>query len=187
MTDWPAQRLMPPDPATYTAKQQEAHDAFANSKRKAVRGPLALWIHRPELAIATQNLGSYLRFENSLGPKLTELAILTTAKVWGSEFEWYAHKPMAVDAGLSDAVIQAIRAGTAPPYEADEERAVHEYAAQAAVERQISDDLYDRTISVLGKDRLIDLVALIGYYGFVSLTLNTFNILPPEEAEREIT
>jgi len=187
MTDWPAQRLMPPDPADYTPKQQEAHDAFAQSKRKAVRGPLALWIHRPELALATQTLGSYLRFDCSLGPKLTELAILTTAKVWGSEFEWYAHKPMALDAGLSSDVIEAVRTGTPPPYTEDAERAVHEYACEAATERRISDDLYERTISVLGKDRLVDLVALIGYYGFVSLTLNTFNILPPEDAPREFS
>lgn len=185
MTDWPAQRLMPPDPKSYSAEQQKAHDAFMNSPRKAVRGPLALWIHRPELASATQNLGTYLRFNSSLGRKLTELAILTTAKVWTSEFEWYAHKPMALDAGLSEAVIEAIRTGAEPPYDSDEERAVHEFAFRAATERQVSDDLYKETIEVIGKDRLVDLVALIGYYGFVSLTLNTFQILPPADAPRE--
>lgn len=185
MTDWPKQRLLPPDPNTYTPKQQDAHDAFANSKRKAVRGPLALWLHRPELALATQTLGSYLRFETTLGPKLTELAILTTAKVWQSEFEWYAHKPMAIAAGLSEAVIEAVRIGAPAPYETDEERAVHAFAFEAATERRVSDDLYERTLDGIGQDRLVDLVALIGYYGFVSLTLNTFNILPPEDASRE--
>lgn len=182
MTNWPAQRLLPPDPAQYTTAQQQAHDAFVNSPRGRVVGPLALWIHRPELASATEKLGSYLRFSTTLGPKLTELAILTTAKVWGSEFEWYAHRPMAVDAGLSETVIEAIRTGEAPPYADEAERAVHQFAARAATERQISDDLYDSTIAALGTDRLVDLVALIGYYGFVSMTLNTFRILPPKDA-----
>ena len=187
MTDWPEQRLPPPDPAAYTPLQQEAHDAFVNSPRGMVVGPLALWIHRPELALAAQTLGSYLRFETSLGRKLAELAILTTAKLWTSEFEWYAHKPMAVDAGLSDAVIEAIRTGDEPPFESEEERAVHSFAREAATARAVSDALYAETIGVLGKDRLVDLVALIGYYGFVSLTLNTFRILPPEDAPRELS
>ena len=182
MTNWPAQRLLPPNPSTYSPAQQAAHDAFINSPCGRVVGPLALWIHRPELATATEKLGSYLRFSTTLGPRLTELAILTTAKVWGSEFEWYAHKPMAIDAGLSTAVIDAIQTGDAPPYDSDEERAVHTFALRAATERQVSDALYQATIDVLGKDRLVDLVALIGYYGFVSLTLNTFQILPPEDA-----
>ncbi len=185
MTDWPAQRLMPPDPAEYSEAQQKAHNAFLNSPRKAVRGPLALWIHRPELASAVQDLGTYIRFGTSLGPKLTELAILTTAKVWKSEFEWYAHKPMAEAAGLSGAVIEAVRTGTPPPYEEEDERAVHEFVLEAQTARAVSDALYDRTIKVLGKDRLVDLVGVTGYYSFVSLTLNTFHILPPEEADRQ--
>jgi len=186
MTDWPPQRLLPPDPTDYSPEQQTAHDAFVASPRGRVVGPLALWIHRPELAQATEKLGSYLRFSTTLGPKLTELAIITTARVWGSEFEWYAHKPLAIKGGLSEAVVEAIRTGAEPPYADEEERAVHRFAHEAATERQVSDALYQSTIDALGKDRLVDLVALIGYYGFVSLTLNTFRILPPADAPREL-
>lgn len=185
MTDWPEQRLMPPDPDRYTDLQRQAHDAFANSPRSGVRGPLALWIHRPELALATQQLGSYLRFESSLGPRLTELAIITTAKLWKAEFEWYAHKPLALKHGVSEQVVEAIRTGTPPDFTDPEEAAVHEFALQAARDRHVSDALYDKTLAAIGQDRLVDLVALVGYYGFVSLTLNTFNILPPADAAPE--
>ncbi len=187
MTDWPPQRLLPPNPDDYTPAQQAAHDAYINSPRGRVVGPIALWIHHPELAMGTHKLGGYLRFESTLGPRLTELAICTTAKLWQAEFEWYAHKPLAIKAGVSEEVLEAIRTGTPPPFDTEEEAAVHAFAQEAAEKRRTSQALYDATVKVIGEDRLLDLVSLMGFYAMVSLTLNTFNVLPPADAEPQFS
>lgn len=187
MTDWPAQRLNAPDPATYDARQQEIHDAIAAGPRGSVRGPLAVWLHRPELAAKAQELGAYCRYGSSLEPRLSELAILTMARHWDAEYEWYAHKPPALKAGLSPALIEALRTGADLPYADDEERVVHQVAVSVLTTRNVSDALYDRAIAVLGQGRLVDLVGVIGYYTLISATLNVFRILPPATAERELT
>lgn len=59
MNRWPDQRLSPPDPTTYDRRQKEVSDAIASGPRDAVRGPLAIWLHRPELAARAQDLGRY--------------------------------------------------------------------------------------------------------------------------------
>ena len=89
---WPTPRLLPPDPGCYNAAQQEIHNAIASGPRGSVRGPLAIWLHRPGLANIAQALGEYCRYITSLGPRLSELAILVTARIFASEYEWFAHK-----------------------------------------------------------------------------------------------
>ena len=181
-------RLSPPDPAQYTPRQKEVHDVILASPRGRVVGPLALWLNRPELANAATALGTYLRYENSLGPRLSELAIITTARCWDAEFEWFAHKPLAIKAGLDPAVAEAIRDRRDPAFTDAEEEAVYRFAHEAftSPRKQVSDATYRRTLEALGQDRLVDLVALIGYYSFVSVTLNSFNVMPEDGEPLEL-
>ncbi|WP_202075741.1 carboxymuconolactone decarboxylase family protein [Pseudooceanicola pacificus] len=185
MMDPKALRLSPPDPAAYTPRQQEVHDMIVASPRGRVVGPLALWLNRPELAAGATALGTYLRYNTALSPLLSELAIITTARCWNAEFEWFAHKKLALEAGLDPAIADAIRDRQTPSF-ADEEQEVVFLFTQATMEQRRTDDaLYARTLKALGQDRLVDLVGLIGYYSFVSVTLNNFNVLPENPADRE--
>ena len=181
-------RLTPPDPDSYTPRQKEVHDTIVASPRGRVVGPLALWLNRPELANAAQGLGTYLRYENSLGPKLGELAICVTARCWDAEFEWFAHKPLAIKAGLDPAITDAIRDRQQPTFSDPEEEAVYTFAMEAFTNprKQVSDATYANALKVLGQDRLVDLVALIGYYSFVSVTLNNFNVMPEDGQPLEL-
>lgn len=181
-------RLTPPDPANYSPRQQEVHDKILASPRGRVVGPLALWLNRPDLADAAQSLGTYLRYENSLGPRLGELAIIVTARCWDAEFEWFAHKRLALEAGLAPAIADAIRDRQTPDFTDPEEEAVYHFAMEAftAPRKQVTDATFARTKEVLGQDRLVDLVALIGYYSFVSVTLNNFNVMPEDGQPLEL-
>lgn len=181
-------RLNPPDPASYTPRQQEVHDRILASPRGRVVGPLALWLNRPELADAATALGTYLRYENSLGPRLGELAIIVTARCWDAEFEWFAHKQLALKAGLDPAIAEAIRDRKEPTFVDDEEAAVYRFTLEAftSPRKQVSDTTYAEALKVLGQDRLVDLVALIGYYSFVSVTLNNFNVMPEDGVDLEL-
>lgn len=179
MNYWPEQRLSAPDPATYDRRQKEVSEAIASGPRGGVRGPLAIWLHRPELAARAQELGRYCRYDTLLGEKLSELAILVTGRIFGSEYEWQVHKEFALKAGLSPDVIEAIRLNQRPSFDDPAQEVVHDVARAAHEERDVNDALYARTVAVIGEAALVDLVGLLGYYTLISLTINVFKVPPP--------
>lgn len=178
MNRWPHQRLPAPDPANYNLRQQEIHAAIASGPRGGVRGPLAIWLHRPELAARAQDLGRYCRYDTVLDPKLSELAILVAGRVFASEYEWQVHKKFALKAGLAAEIIEAIRQNERPAFDDPAEEVVHDIARAALETRHVEDILYARAIEVLGEAALVDLVGVLGYYSLISLTINIFRIPP---------
>ena len=113
-------RLPVPAPAKMSAEQRTIHDRVASDPCGAVRGPLALWLHRPQLADKAQALGRYCRYETCLPPRLSELAILTTARIWAAAYEWQAHLQPARDVGLSEEAIMALGEDTTPTFHSSE-------------------------------------------------------------------
>ncbi len=179
-------RIAPLDPAHMTPEQRAAHDAIAGGPRGAVYGPLAIWVHQPGLAARAQALGQYCRYDSSLPPRLSELAILLTARRWSAEFEWYAHVGPARQAGIEEAVIEAIRAGAVPRFTDARSQAVHDVAIALYRDRKLDDATYARALAALGQGALIDLVGLLGYYALISMTLGAFAVGLPEGAEPQL-
>ena len=149
-------------------------------------GPLGVWLWRPELADRAQRLGDYARYRTSLPPLLSELAILVVARFWGSEFEWHAHKRIALEAGVSAQAIEAIRSGRTPELESAEQATVFEFSDTLLKRHRIDDALYARATESLGEGGVIDLVGILGYYSLISLTINTFRVPLPDGAEPEL-
>jgi 4-carboxymuconolactone decarboxylase len=171
-------RLAPPDPAALSPLQKEVYDAIAASPRGGVRGPLALWLHRPQFAGPAQTLGAYCRYNTSLPPRLTELAILVTARVWGAEYEWQAHKKFALEAGISPEAVEAIRTHQTPAFADAEAKTVYEFALALQKDRHVPQPLYDRAVAALGEPGVVDLVGALGYYALVAMTITVFDIDP---------
>ncbi|ETN79341.1 alkylhydroperoxidase AhpD family core domain protein [Necator americanus] len=107
------------DPNVFTPRQLEVYERIASGQRKAVTGPLRIWLHNPELADLAQALGEYCRFGSALPPRLSELAIVTTAAHWRSGYEWAAHERHALNAGVSGDALCAIAANRAPSFVAN--------------------------------------------------------------------
>ena len=179
-------RIADLDPDQMTPAQRAVYDAIANGPRKGVRGPLAVWLHRPELAQHAQALGRYCRYETTLSPRLSELAILTLARVWGSEYEWYAHKPIALEAGVSPEVVEAIRTYAMPPFAQSDEAVIHVFLSALHRDHKVSDALYAEAIERLGEAGVVDLVGLAGYYTLISMTINVFQVAQPAGVPNEL-
>lgn len=169
-------RLSPPTPPNLTKAQQEVHDAISSGPRGAVVGPLGVWLWRPELAQHAQTLGQYCRYDSSLPKRLSELAILITGRYWGAEFEWQHHKPIALDAGLDQDIVEAIRKQETPSFINEDEQCVYDLAMSLYHTRRIPDETYQSAIKVLGQDAVVDLVGVLGYYAFISMTINVFEV-----------
>lgn len=169
-------RVPPVTGENLTPAQQRAWDAMLSGQRKSPPvGPLAVAMHRPELAEAWSALGLVLRFNSSFPPRLREFTILLTGRWWDCQFEWASHEPEARKAGLSDASIETLRAGGNRFAEADEQ-AIHDYMTELLGQRFASDATYDRIVTLFGQTGCVELTALIGYYAMVALTLNAHQV-----------
>ena len=146
-------------------------------------GPFNPWLHHPALGHPAQDLGEVLRFDGVLEPPLRELAILTVGAEWRSQFEWWAHRRIALDAGLSESIIDGIKQGNLPEEATPAQQCVHRFARELLDSRRVSDSTYDEALALLGEKGVIELVTLMGYYVIVSMTLNAFEVGLPEGAE----
>jgi 4-carboxymuconolactone decarboxylase len=166
-----------------TPAQRAVADAIMSGPRKRMSGPFNAWLRSPELADRLQKVGEYVRFSTSLDKRLNEMAILMTAHHWGSQYEWFAHAPLAIKAGLDPAVIAAIGAGQKPETIKDDEAIVWEFATQLRRDHAVDDDVYGRAVAKFGEQGVVDLIAVSGYYDVVSMTLNVAHVAPPTGAE----
>ena len=161
-------------------EQGRIHDEIVSGPRGRIQGPLKIWLNSPGLADVAQKLGAYMRFGSRLAPHLSELAIIVTGAHYKAEYEWYAHVRFAHDAGIPETVTEAIRMGETPDLPDPEQRIVYKVAVELTRDHGVSDATYAEAVEVLGLPALVDLIALVGYYGIVSLTLNSFEIPTPD-------
>jgi 4-carboxymuconolactone decarboxylase len=163
-------------------EQRRAYDAIVAGPRGKVVGPLRVWLESPQLADKAQELGAFCRFGTSLPPRLSELAIITAGAFWRASFEWHAHAPLAVKAGLDTAAVEAIRTGGRPEFVRSDEAAVFAFARELFETRRVAEATFARALEELGRQSLVELVGILGYYSLVSLTLNAFEVPLPAGA-----
>ena len=172
-------RLEDIDPSALTPEQRRVHDAILASPRGIVEGPLRVWLNSPGLADKAQALGAFCRYGTSLTPRLSELAIITTGAHWRAGFEWAVHAPIALAAGLDAGVVEAIRLGREPDLAAPAERAVYLFSSELLRAKRVCEATYRFARDTLGEVALVDLVGILGYYGFISMTINAFEVPLP--------
>jgi 4-carboxymuconolactone decarboxylase len=149
----------------------------------SLSGPFNAFVHAPDAGGPLASLGAALRFGSSIGPRLTEVAIITVASRWQAEFEWMAHARMARQAGVPDAVVDAIGRGEEPPFTAEDERLVYTAARELVTTGRLGDASYAAVLGLLGDTGTVEFVALCGYYSLVSFVLNAFDVALPAGAE----
>jgi 4-carboxymuconolactone decarboxylase len=172
---------MPPIPAEQmTAEQRRAAAEIASSRRGGLIGPFIPALRSPELMRRLQSLGDYLRFDNAMGRKLTEMTILLTARAWRQDFEWHVHAPLARQSGLDPAIIDAIAAGRRPDCMAEDEAIVHDLFDELRQTHALGDATYARAVQAFGEPGVIDLVSAIGYYSTLAMIMNVARTPAPE-------
>lgn len=165
--------------AAMSPAQRRVADAILSGPRRRLIGPFNAWLRSPELADRLQKVGEYIRFNSSMPTRLNELAILVTARVWGAQFEWWAHAKFALDAGLDAAIVDAIAAGRRPEAMQADERIVYDFCTELRRDRQVSDATYEAMRAAFGEQGIVDVIAASGYYDLVSMTLNVAEIAVP--------
>jgi 4-carboxymuconolactone decarboxylase len=127
-----------------------------------------------------------MRYHSSIPSKLNELAIIITARHWTSNYEWYAHRRAAQSAGLSQAIIDAVAAGTRPPAMPPDEEAVYNFCTELLTTKQVSDRTFQAAKDRFGERGIVDLIGVTGYYQLVSMLLNVDRYPLPDGAQPEL-
>jgi 4-carboxymuconolactone decarboxylase len=166
-----------------TPEQKRVYEAIVSGPRGRLQGPLRAALHRPELADKWQQFGEILRYRTSLPPRLSELAILVTARHCSCNLEWHLHQQMARQAGLEVAIIEDIQAGKRPAVANEEALAVFDYAEELNRLKTVTEKAYQRALERYGVVGVVELTALIGYYTMVAMTLNAHDIPLPDGAQ----
>ncbi|MEZ7848756.1 MAG: carboxymuconolactone decarboxylase family protein [Polaromonas sp.] len=163
-----------------TPAQQQMTQSVLGGKRGSMQGPYNVLLRSPALGQLAQQFGVHTRFESSLPLMLNELAILMIARFWSSQFVWWAHRKMALDAGLHESLINAIAQGQPPAPLSEPLAAVHAFCHELIQTRQVSDATYAALSTQVGEQGVVDLMAAMSYYTLVSMCLNVDQYPLPE-------
>jgi len=166
-----------------TPEQRLAWDEVVAGPRKKMHGPFFIWLHSPELLSRGQKLGLYARYQSSLPQRLSELCILMMAAHWKAAGEWVDHAPIARDLGVDVEALEALRKGLPARFKEADEMAAYDLAQELLNKRDVSDATYARVKAVLGERGILDLIAVLGYYGLIAMSMKTFALKPDGVAD----
>lgn len=177
----PAQDRMPPIPADrLTDAQKQAIAEFKAARKAELSGPFVPLLRSPEVMSRARAMGDYLRFTSVLPPRLSEFAIIITARQWTQHYEWDVHAPLAEQGGLAPAIVAAIADGRRPDRMAPDEEALYTFCDELHRNQSISDATYARAVQTFGEQGVIDILGISGYYTMLAMVLNTARTpLPP--------
>lgn len=170
---------------TLTPDQRAVYDAINRPPRGNLgfNGPYAAYIKAPGIGGPAQALGAAIRFTVDCPENYQKIASCVVGQYHQARFEFAAQTPYARKAGLSDAVIEALRMGETPNFDTPDEGQIYDFCRQLVTTRRVDDSTYARARDILGETQLVELVATIAYYTTVCITLNVFEVPLPEGME----
>jgi 4-carboxymuconolactone decarboxylase len=177
------QRFKPIPLENLTPEQRVLADAIRSGPRSAMKnsaasrpgplgGPFNVWLRSPGMGDIIQQLGAEIRFRSSLPSQLNEMAILITARRWTSQYEWYAHHKVALEAGLDPAIAQDIAQGRRPAKMSGDAAIIYDFSHELHETQGVSDATYRAALDKFGERGVVDLIAVNGFYVLVSMCLN---------------
>ena len=164
-------------------EHQSIYDGIAQS-RGVVGGPFLALLHSPELAGRTAHLGSYVRFQSSLEPKVIELAALVSARELECKHEWAAHVNHAQKAGIPLDIVRAVHQCKDAAEFTFEDAQIVSFVREVLRAHRVNETTFQALYARLGERGLVELAATVGYYAMLACTLNTFDVATataPEE------
>jgi 4-carboxymuconolactone decarboxylase len=166
--------------AQMSPDQKRVMDEIAAGPRGRIGGPFIPLMRSPELMNRLQKVGEYLRFQNTVGLRNSEFAVLIVARHWSQPIEWAIHRPIAEKEGVLPATCDAIAEGRRPDNMTDDETLIYNVLEELRNNRSLSDTTYAQLLKRFGEQGVIDLVAHYGYYSLLAMTMNVARTEVPQ-------
>ena len=163
---------MPQIPEDQLSDEQRAVLGELAASRGGVRGSFVALVRAPKLMDRIQKMGAYVRFEASLDLRVNRVASLLTTRHYSNQFEWSGNTVLALQAGLRADIIEAIGDGRRPTGMAGDEEVAYDFTTEALTNKSVCDVTYERAVHQFGEAGVLDLLAIINYYGGLALIMN---------------
>jgi 4-carboxymuconolactone decarboxylase len=169
-----------------TPAQHKMVEDLVAGPRSGAGGPFNVLLRSPEMGNIAQQFGASMRFNPSMPRRLNEMAIIITARYWTAQYEWYAHKRAALQAGLNPAIVDAIQNGRRPAGMAKDEDVVYTFCTELLNTKHVSDATFAATKNLVGEKGVVDLMGVMSWYQMVSMLLNVDRYPLPEGQQPEL-
>jgi 4-carboxymuconolactone decarboxylase len=171
----PVENLTPDQKAVYDAIRSGPRSQLKSSAAAGsgpLGGPFNVMMRSPGMGMIIQRLGEEIRFRTSLPTQLNEMCILITGRHYTAQYEFYAHRKVALEYGLDSAIVDAIANGKRPEKLTDDEAIVYDFSTQLHKNHAVDDATYRRALDRFGERGIMDMIAVNGFYCLVSFMLN---------------
>jgi 4-carboxymuconolactone decarboxylase len=138
-------------------------------------GPQRLRLYSGGAEVFSSGLNDSLRRKSGLEPQVVELSILAAVREMDGEFEWTAHEPAALKAGVRPLVIDIVKYRKPLLGISEKEAAIIELGREAVGKHKVSSETFARAHRVFGDRDLMNIVCLMGDYVSTAVLLNTFD------------
>jgi 4-carboxymuconolactone decarboxylase len=164
------------------AEQKRVLEGLLGRRGGRIPGPYRFTLHNPAVTEFMHPFGELLRLRSSFSLRLSELAIIVTARMWDCDYVFNAHADNGVKNGLPQSVVESLKRNERPTFEQEDEEAIYDYLTELFKNHAISDKTHDRAKKLFGVAAIVELTALSGYYGMVSMQLLAHEMPLPEGA-----
>ena len=151
------------------------YDALVSPQSRTLvglRGPGGIWLHSPKLGALVRAVNQHLRYETALDRRLTELAILVTARELDNQFEWTAHEPAALREGLEPAIIDVVKYRKPVSGLGTREALIIRFGREVFRDRKVRSDTFAQAVETFGREGVVNLAALMGEYAMTAVILD---------------
>ena len=164
------------------AEQKRVLEGLLGRRGGRIPGPYRFTLHNPAVTEYMHPFGELLRLRSSFPLRLSELAIIVTARMWDCDYVFHSHAPNGVKNGLPESVVEALERNERPKFEQEDEEAIYDYLTELHRNHAISDATHERAKKLFGIPAIVELTALSGYYGMVAMQLLAHQMPLPEGA-----
>jgi alkylhydroperoxidase family enzyme len=122
------------------------------------------------------DLASSILLRSEFDPRKREIAVLRTAHVTGSIYEWTQHVRIGRNLGLTDAEIDAIQAGGPVSALDDESNMLCRVADEIARDVRLSDEALEWALATYGVRQACELILCCSYFNMLSRFLESTRV-----------
>ncbi len=162
---------------------RKVYDRIVDPRRNSLvglQGPAGIRLASPRLANYMEDVNNYVRYQTGFGDRLTEIAIMTTAREMDHQFEWAAHEKAALKAGIESSLIDIIKYNRPLTGVAEKEAVTIQFGRELFGKRKVSSETFAHALQLYGKKGLVDLVSLMSQYTATAALLTAFDLQLPE-------
>lgn len=138
-------------------------------------GPQRLRLYSGGAEVFSSGLNDFLRHKSGLEPQFVELSILASVREMDGEYEWTAHEPAALKAGVSPQIIDIVKYRKPLTGVPEKEATIIELGREAVGKHKVSSETYARALKIFGDRQLVNIVCLMGDYASTAIMLTTFD------------